>query len=93
MNILSFTHTIHDSGSAAHFKDKSNAHLADAIVQHPPGTVLDLPDDQASSLIERGFAVEWLPDEHGADPASILRVMTRPQIQISQQGVPGVRYA
>ncbi len=95
-SILSYSCTLVAEASRLHFKDETFAdpRLAAAIVNHPPGSVLDFDDDkEAQRLIDSKLAVEWDPSEHGADPVAIMRSLNRPQIQAPQPGVPGVHHA
>jgi hypothetical protein len=50
---------------------------------HPPGTVLDMPDEEAKRLIARGLVELYDRAVHGADPqrkaASLARVSVTPE--------------
>lgn len=75
MKIVSFSHTVCSTAGAAHFKETLTPAAAgdpSSFVDYPPGSVLELDDNEALSLTSRGLVVEWNPDEHGATPRDVL---------------------
>lgn len=82
MKIFSKTHTITASAASAvvpHKDANGKALSGTLIVQHPAGTLLDLPDDSADDLVDRNFAVKFDEEQHKVVDGKV--VFVPPQIQ------------
>lgn len=85
MKVFSKTHTITAEAGAA-VKPVLGANgkpiSKTSVVNHPAGTVLDLPDDSANDLINRGAAEEFKPEEHKDDSEEGTVKITHPGDQL-----------
>ena len=83
MKIYSKTHTITDKAGIA-VKAPLNAHgkplSKTAVINHPAGTVLEMDDDAANDLIDRGVATEYKAEDHEGQPDGFVNV-ERAQMQ------------
>ncbi len=74
MHVLSLTHTIVAPNSAIVLKRAGGPKIPDStMVWHEPGTVLDLADDEAQDLIERGHVEHYQRSLHGDDPLMLAK--------------------
>lgn len=71
MQIYSKTHTIQANARTALVpaKGPDGKKLSETtVVNHPAGTILDMKDDDAQDLINRGFATEYKREDFDKDP-------------------------
>ncbi len=68
MHVISMTHTIIASSDQAVMRKGNTALPRSEQYAHPPGTVLDMPDDEARDRIARGLVERYDRAVHGDDP-------------------------